>query len=534
MASVRVDLMDAKQGRLPPVCICCGNSTQQLIEHRFYYQPTWLVICNLILPAIVRWCLAYNSVVIPVPICPGHAWRLKLPTLIGYALAAILLLIVPVLLLLSIGQYYDALLAVGLLTLLFVLVMLPAILVAQLITPRAYDITDLFLGLTAVSDQFAGVARRGGRGLVASGGSEDNLAGYAQPQPAYAPAAGSYGYAMRPARSGSWKLALIIGGSVLGVVLVAVIIIAGVALSFNSRNSGPIASLPPEQSSTFQSVPSAPASGFSPQSTSPNPTRTFTPPGFDSSFLPPEQTKSARAKAAIEAAASAADGFSKPDAAGTDSAPATTQPFIEPSNQAASDSPSGTAVASAEPRRPPGRGSASRAGNTEPPEGERPEPPIHAMDLRTRKVVFPPNHVKIPATFDLQPGHAVWARQRGGSFWHAAFVASVEGDSVTVRYKGWSDFFNETLNRDMLCVDKSLLAVRGKASAVDATGTSSTPGKIRTWTDITGKYKVEAEIVSVQNGQVTLRKANGDRTTLPVEKLSEADREFVRQISSTQ
>jgi uncharacterized membrane protein YoaK (UPF0700 family) len=67
MASVRVDLLDAKQGRLPPICICCGNPAHQMVQHTFYYQPTWLVICNLILPAIVRWCLAYNSVVIPVP-----------------------------------------------------------------------------------------------------------------------------------------------------------------------------------------------------------------------------------------------------------------------------------------------------------------------------------------------------------------------------------------------------------------------------------------------------------------------------------
>jgi hypothetical protein len=152
------------------------------------------------------------------------------------------------------------------------------------------------------------------------------------------------------------------------------------------------------------------------------------------------------------------------------------------------------------------------------------------MDLRTRKVVYPPDHVKIPATFALQPGHAVWARQHDGPFWHAAYVAAVDGDSVTVRYQGWSDFFNETLQRDMLCIDKSLLAAQAKASpAGAASGSSGAAGKLRTWTDVTGKYKVEAELVKIENGQVTLRKANGDRTTLPVDKLSEADREFLRQ-----
>jgi len=46
----------------------------------------------------------------------------------------------------------------------------------------------------------------------------------------------------------------------------------------------------------------------------------------------------------------------------------------------------------------------------------------------------------------------------------------------------------------------------------------------RKWTDNTGKYSVEAELVSSQGGQVTLRKPDGSVVVLPITRLSEADR----------
>jgi hypothetical protein len=84
----------------------------------------------------------------------------------------------------------------------------------------------------------------------------------------------------------------------------------------------------------------------------------------------------------------------------------------------------------------------------------------------------------------------------------------------------------------MLCIDKALLAGQAKTTAASGS-TSGEGGKLRTWTDVTGRFKVEAELVKVENGQVTLRRANGDRTTLPLEKLSPADQEFVRENASS-
>ncbi|MEI8373716.1 MAG: SHD1 domain-containing protein [Planctomycetota bacterium] len=49
----------------------------------------------------------------------------------------------------------------------------------------------------------------------------------------------------------------------------------------------------------------------------------------------------------------------------------------------------------------------------------------------------------------------------------------------------------------------------------------------RKWTTSDGKFTVEAELVSVADGKVKLRKAGNTVITVPVERLSPADREFL-------
>jgi len=50
----------------------------------------------------------------------------------------------------------------------------------------------------------------------------------------------------------------------------------------------------------------------------------------------------------------------------------------------------------------------------------------------------------------------------------------------------------------------------------------------RTWTDATGKYSAEAELIECRDGQVHLRKADGTLAIVPFDKLSLADQEYVR------
>ena len=53
----------------------------------------------------------------------------------------------------------------------------------------------------------------------------------------------------------------------------------------------------------------------------------------------------------------------------------------------------------------------------------------------------------------------------------------------------------------------------------------------RKWTDTTGKFPVEAELVEVKDGSVKLKKRDGKIITLPVSTLSKADRDFLAAIA---
>ena len=51
----------------------------------------------------------------------------------------------------------------------------------------------------------------------------------------------------------------------------------------------------------------------------------------------------------------------------------------------------------------------------------------------------------------------------------------------------------------------------------------------RKWTDSTGTFSIEAELLDFQDGKVRLKKPNGNVITVAVDRLSQADQQFVRQ-----
>jgi DNA-binding beta-propeller fold protein YncE len=63
-----------------------------------------------------------------------------------------------------------------------------------------------------------------------------------------------------------------------------------------------------------------------------------------------------------------------------------------------------------------------------------------------------------------------------------------------------------------------------------AGGTAAAPPpKLRTWTDRTGKFRIQAELVSAAAGKVKLRKTDGREIVVPADRLSEADQDYVRE-----
>lgn len=54
----------------------------------------------------------------------------------------------------------------------------------------------------------------------------------------------------------------------------------------------------------------------------------------------------------------------------------------------------------------------------------------------------------------------------------------------------------------------------------------------REWSDSTGKFKIEAEFVSLEDGKVLLKKPDGGQVTIPLEKLSAADQKVATKMAS--
>jgi SLA1 homology domain 1, SHD1 len=61
-----------------------------------------------------------------------------------------------------------------------------------------------------------------------------------------------------------------------------------------------------------------------------------------------------------------------------------------------------------------------------------------------------------------------------------------------------------------------------------ATCAPAAMGQRRTWTDGTGKFSVEAELVETKQESVVLRKANGSTITVPLARRSDADRRYLK------
>ena len=65
----------------------------------------------------------------------------------------------------------------------------------------------------------------------------------------------------------------------------------------------------------------------------------------------------------------------------------------------------------------------------------------------------------------------------------------------------------------------------GAGGVATASASASEP---RTWNDKSGKFSITATFQSFEGGQVKLKKEDGTVVTVPLEKLSEADAEYVR------
>lgn len=103
---------------------------------------------------------------------------------------------------------------------------------------------------------------------------------------------------------------------------------------------------------------------------------------------------------------------------------------------------------------------------------------------------------------------------------HAHLLASLGGHLVTV----CSILLDRKMNSRRMMTVLYLVALFCLPSAVQA----------RVWTDSTGKYTLEAELVTFNDKSVVLQRADHELVAFPIEKLSKADREYLKSKETAQ
>ena len=93
-------------------------------------------------------------------------------------------------------------------------------------------------------------------------------------------------------------------------------------------------------------------------------------------------------------------------------------------------------------------------------------------------------------------------------------------DTVTIHWDDRPPAFDGLIHRTQLIIRRTdLKKLRIKATREEK----------RTWTDLTGKHKVEAKLLSRTSSQVTLIKDDGKEVTLLIEKLSQTDQKWLKE-----
>ena len=133
----------------------------------------------------------------------------------------------------------------------------------------------------------------------------------------------------------------------------------------------------------------------------------------------------------------------------------------------------------------------------------------------------------------LQVGQILIGHDTGA--WYPAEIVALNSDgTVAVTFRGWGSR-SSTLPRSKLQlappeVDQPNLVASG-ATSVAATSSekpAASSGKtMRTWTDSSNRFTIEAEYLRTTDGNVKLRRADGKELTVPLAKLSTADQEVL-------
>lgn len=138
---------------------------------------------------------------------------------------------------------------------------------------------------------------------------------------------------------------------------------------------------------------------------------------------------------------------------------------------------------------------------------------------------------------DKKKETALEAIKKNDLNWRSFWDGSTRGPiSKSFEIRGWPTIFlvdhEGVIQAKNLRGEKLDIALAQLVSRAEADGATGEPdaGKWRTFTDITGKYSIEAMFIKFEDGIVTLkRKDDEQEIELEYEKLSKDDRTYARE-----
>jgi len=538
VAQVTVQRYAAELGRLPPTCICCGQPAQQMVRHKFYYDPLWLIVFGPVM-GWLRYIWATQNLVMFAPVCSRHGWRLGLPTYTGYAFAFSLLIIAP--LMIAASQMQSLRGAIGwiwLAVFLYTLGMLALMLIARLITPRLVDFDTGSVTFGSVSLGFkAAITGQAlpGQGLRSLGQTNPTLPG----QPGANPT-----HLTSPATNNGPLIALLgVGGGFLVLVVLGFVVLGAVyfnrarreaafrrqqadAKAFHdqaradaeARHQQNMADLQANRrramggAPTFNSIPSSPA----PTNTATTlPTSTSTPPPKPIAPAPPAPPPTTSTVSSAPSVASPSIPDSDPFGIGQQIGP--------PSNISAGGIPPRPRADLEAKADLPIRGRFDKPDPDVGPDGQvevkyRPE---------RRDSPYPPTSKSLTRITELRVGMEIWVQDKWRT-WYRGQVLGIDGLRALVHTHGWDSVTDELVPIPRIRVAAN--AEQPAASDGRNPFEESLPPRNRTWTDTTGKFTIKAEFVKLSAGKVTLKRDDGSEISLPLEMLAAADQQIARQL----
>jgi hypothetical protein len=88
MAEVLVRANPAIPVKWPPLCICCGAQASEQRRHKFWYEPTWLIVLTTLMPRLRRFIPGvYTCFELHPPVCHAHRNRLAWPNYVTWGCA---------------------------------------------------------------------------------------------------------------------------------------------------------------------------------------------------------------------------------------------------------------------------------------------------------------------------------------------------------------------------------------------------------------------------------------------------------------